>query len=313
MSEIQVAPVGDNGDEITRVPVYSQEQVALLKSQVFKDSNDDEFGYFMEICKGKRLNPFTKQIYAWKQKEKDKNGNVIGHKMLIVVGIDGLRTIAQRSREYAGGSRTEWCGEDGVWKDVWLSDKYPAAARVFVRGKGDTEPTIGVAHWYEYAKLWNGKATGKWAEMPANMLAKCAEALALRKRFPDDLSGLYSPEEIDHAENPAPSTSHAAAPGKKLTANWSHVRKTMGEEMKRLGMGREDMQKRVDGWLRDLGKAKLEDTDQEERDGFMRALAMDYGQPPEVVDEPPMIGLEGSDAAFRNVGSQIVNEIGRHR
>ena len=40
---------------------------------------------------------------------------------------------------------------------------------------------------------------GNWIKMPRIMLAKCAEAQALRRGWPEDLSGIYAPEEMDQA------------------------------------------------------------------------------------------------------------------
>jgi phage recombination protein Bet len=180
----QLRPVPDF--EITR------DQIDLIKRTVMPNASDLELDLFINLCRAKRLDPLTKQIYAIKPQSSGWQ---------FFASIDGLRVIAQRSGDYLGQTAPYWCGMDGVWRDVWLMDGAPAAAKVGVWKRGNNEPTWGVATFRSYGV---GKKNN-WLSMPDVMLAKCAEALALRKAFPDDLSGLYVREEFTEADAPVES------------------------------------------------------------------------------------------------------------
>jgi hypothetical protein len=70
--------------------------------------------------------------------------------------------------------------------------------------KGDVryEAAVGVAFFSEYAQTdRSGNLTGLWASKKRIMLQKVAEALALRKAFAQDLSGLYTSEEMPPVED----------------------------------------------------------------------------------------------------------------
>lgn len=171
----------------TAVTQFSNDQLALVRQTVAKGTTPEQFKLFIEVCKYHGLNPFARQIYAV----------VRGNQMTIQTSIDGYRLLAERSGKYAGQIGPEWCGDDGMWKDVWLSDKPPVAARIGVLRKDFAQPTWGVAKYKSYVQT----AGTIWQKMPDTMLAKCAEALALRKAFPAEMSGIYTKEEMEQADN----------------------------------------------------------------------------------------------------------------
>lgn len=171
---------------------WNEQQLELIKSQIAPNCSDAELSLFGQVCQRTGLDPFARQIYALKRGSGDRA------KMTIQVSIDGFRLIADRSGKYAG-SETLWCAPDGVWREVWLESTPPAAAKTVVWKLGCDRPFTGVARWDSYKQEFNGKLSDMWARMSDIMLGKCSEALALRKAFPAELSGLYTSEEMAQA------------------------------------------------------------------------------------------------------------------
>ena len=164
--------------------LWTPEQTQLISTTIAPGCSADELRLFAYACQRTGLDPFSKQIYAIRR----------SGRMTIQAGIDGLRSIAERTGQL-DGSETFWCGEDGQWQDVWLSSKPPAAAKTIIYRKGASHHFVGVARFADY-----NAGQGLWSKMGAAMIAKCSEALALRKAFPADLSGVYSTDEMQQSE-----------------------------------------------------------------------------------------------------------------
>ena len=173
------------------------ESVELIKNTVAVGATNDELALFLHQAKKSGLDPLARQIYFVKR----------GGKTTIQTSIDGFRVVAERSGQYAGQDEPEFAKEGTdlfckvrVYK--WHNDQRYQAA-------------VGVAYWKEYCP-----AKGQdfmWVKMPHVMLAKVAEALALRKAFPQDLSGLYTTEEMEQVVDVTEAKPKTVAVEKKAT------------------------------------------------------------------------------------------------
>ena len=193
---MSLVPTTDNMS-LSRYEIQ-QAELDTLRRTIGHDLDPNEFELFAAICRRTGLDPFARQIYAVKRYDSRQRKDV----MQIQTGIDGLRLIAERSQHYAGQTPAEWCGQDGKWVDVWLADGPPAAARVGVIRDDFREPVYAVAKFSSYcATTKDGQPMAMWRTMPEVMIAKCAEALAIRKAFPNDVSGVYTREEMAQQHN----------------------------------------------------------------------------------------------------------------
>lgn len=176
-------------------------QIKALVQLGVKDASKADLAIFFHQCARTGLDPFTRQIYLIGRKTKINNQWTV--KQTIQTGIDGFRLIARRAadrrKETLGYAETLWCGEDGNWREVWLSEEPPAAAKITVFRNGQPFPAVALMREYRQTTS-TGEITSMWRSKPVLMLEKCAEALALRKAFPQDLSGLYTTDEMGDDE-----------------------------------------------------------------------------------------------------------------
>ena len=208
-------------------------QIELIKTQVAKGATDDELKLFITVCRNTKLDPFVRQVHFVKRWD-SKAGREVG---VIQVGIDGFRSIAEMSGRYAGS-------EDVVYKDeqeaelAKVKTQVPGSATATVyklMDNGERYAFTATARWSEY---YPGDKIGyMWRKMPFGQLGKCAEALALRKAFPKQLSGLYAPEEMDQG-------GATVDPKKQVESEFQKVKAMIGRAKKN---GLEDMKEKVNG------------------------------------------------------------------
>lgn len=193
--------------ELMRPGRFTAEQVGLIKRTIAVGASNDELKMFLYVCARTGLDPFMKQIHFVRRRV--RVNEKWEDRMSIQAGIDGLRLIAQRTGEYEGQVGPEWWYElEQKWANVWAIKDPPPVARVGVWRKGFKEPIYSTAKYSAYVQRKQDNTPNRfWSIMPEQMLAKCAEALALRRAFPQELSGIYVDEEM---VNPEKDTSDAA-------------------------------------------------------------------------------------------------------
>lgn len=195
---------------------FTPAQTSLIKRTAAKDCSDVEFDEFLHVCMRAGLDPLRKQIYAlvYSKDKPDKRN------MTIIVGIDGYRTMAERTGNYRPNDRPP----EFVYRDELKGPVNPlgiesVTVTVYKFSHDAWHPVSATVYWDEYApittKEWQydqeaGKRklkdiepklddSGKWAKMPRQMLEKCATAKAIRSGWPDDFSGIYDEAEMDQA------------------------------------------------------------------------------------------------------------------
>ena len=207
---------------------FTRPQIALIQKTVAKDCNETEFDLFMMMAANLRLNPLKRQIYAivFNKDKADKR------KMTVVTGIDGYRSIAERTNEYRPDEGLPIYEYDESLKGKTNpAGLVSATVKVYKYKRDGWYPVQHQVFWDAYAPLipggklvetgetWpNGNpkkifepdgtftldpSKQRWHVDPRGMLAKCAEAGALRKGWPDNLSGVYGEEEMDKARSQA--------------------------------------------------------------------------------------------------------------
>lgn len=181
---------------------FSVAQLTLIRRTIARECNNTEFDEFMETALRCGLDPLRRQIAPLILQA----DNPSRRRLIPWATIDGLRVIAARQGDYRPM-------ESAPIIDIDKSKIEPntnplGIVRAEVRawkGRGDDWfPVAGEAWWDEYAPLREIQGEmmldPTWRRLGRVLISKCAEAQALRRGWPDTLSGLYGEDELQSAK-----------------------------------------------------------------------------------------------------------------
>lgn len=265
---------------------WNQDYVGLLRSTVARNLSDHEIKLFKYICQQTGLDPLLRQIYAMK---KQKRGSGV-NQLTFQTGIDGYRVIAERSGEYAGSDEPmyRYLGSERIAQREREGRSAPpalilsATVTVYRIVQNQKVGFTAIAYWDEYAQYnSDGSLSEFWRRMPHGQLAKCSEALALRKAFPTDLSGIYTHEEMQQAnlsETQAPSRESRT----RNLENENHIKSPLGcedliirilkLEQTLVCLNKQPLKDRDQGRRRYCGQQELQDASKAGLNNYLRHL-----------------------------------------
>lgn len=238
---------------VDAVPAVTADQVALIKTTIAKDATDTELQLFFYDCQRQGVHPLDRLIHFTKR----------GGKYTPITSIDFMRQRAAQTGECGGI-------DDAVFAGDPKSPSFAATVTVYRFTQGQRCAFTATARWSEYKPDANDFM---WQKMPHVMLGKVAEALALRKGFPQ-LAGLYATEELDQADGP-PSR---PLPGAETTISPAQRKRLFAIALSH-GWGKTDMQAAL---LERFGIRRTTDIYATDYDAIVEA----FEQPPAAAPRP---------------------------
>lgn len=200
-----IAPMKQRGGELVTAEQAEAIRTAL-KTSLYPGATDESVDMVLAYCRAGGLDPMTKPVHIvpmWVP-EKKQGTRVIspaGMRDVIMPGIELYRTKAHRTGEYAGQDEATF----GPTIEETLSGvnvRYPewCSVAVYRLVNGNPVRYSAKAYWLEsYAtqKRDSDAPNAMWKKRPFGQLEKCAEALALRKAFPEAVGAQPTAEEME--------------------------------------------------------------------------------------------------------------------
>lgn len=173
---------------IPAMTMNEDELINVLRNSLYPSAQTDSIKLVIGYCRASGLDPIQKPVHIvpmWDSK-------LGAMRDVIMPGIGSYRTQAARSGEYAGVSEPEF-GEDVTKTLGGVEITFPAWCKVVVKRlleNGTVAEFAATERWIENYAVKGGKEKSiapntMWMKRPYAQLAKCAEAQALRKAFPE--------------------------------------------------------------------------------------------------------------------------------
>jgi phage recombination protein Bet len=189
--------------------LFTDEQRRLIKDVLMKDGSDQEVAFFFQVAERLKLDPFKRQIHAMKRWDNNLRREVI----VFMVSIEGLRSIASRCKTsdgqdaYAGSSKPRFTYD----KDGHLESAEVTVYRMVQGHPREFTAEVFYSECVQNRNVYQGSGNNKqkvgeepnsfWLKRPKGQLAKCSEAQALRKAFPEETGGVDVEEEFNQEED----------------------------------------------------------------------------------------------------------------
>lgn len=171
---------------------YQPAEIEMLRRFICsggkEQASDGELMFYVSFCRANGLDPLRKQCYLL----------ITNKGPQIAMGIDGLRGQAAGTGEYAGQ-------ELPVFQET-KEEGLQCVSTVYRFVQGQKCAFYGIA-WMKESR----GTTPNWSQRPKTMLAKCAEAQALRKAFPKECGPYFTPEELEERDVTPTEAPRAAA------------------------------------------------------------------------------------------------------
>lgn len=184
-----------DGSHIRLTPSIVQNYIVGSDSQITMQ----EFKFFTELCKVRKLNPFTKEAYLIKFGTQPAQ---------IVVGKDAILKRAILNKNFNGRQqgviiltdKNEVIERNGTFK--LPTEKLVGGWAKVYRKDWDFPVYITVAFDEVSQRKSNGELNSNWVSKGATMVEKVALVRALREAFVEDLGGMIDEDEAWLKEEP---------------------------------------------------------------------------------------------------------------